>query len=177
LTKAEYSVRDVVAYMLLALSGRVRGLKKLVKLLFLVQYERRGLLWRREVVKYTVADRPATATEFIIWEYGPFSRDIYDVLDDEQYFEILDPEPPVVIGLTHKGKELAQVAGKRLPEPLRQRIRIITKRYGNWTGAQLAEHVYKMLLLDPGIKEEYIGVSVDKYLRERGIQLREEELI
>ncbi|NPA04847.1 MAG: SocA family protein [Crenarchaeota archaeon] len=171
-----YSVRDVIVYTLLRLGGRVRGLKKLVKLVFLVQYEKSRLPLRKSIVKYMVGGKPAVRADFVIWDYGPFSKEIYDVLEDESLFTIADLEPPVTVELTGEGRRLAEEAGERLPRQLARRIDAVVERFGRLSGAKLAEYVYKMIDLTPSLKEEYLGVAVDKYLEDIGIRVKMIEL-
>ena len=169
----EYTHLDVLLYLLKELGGRVRGVKKLMKLLFLLDYEKRG-----ETIRvYTYRGKPVTRTRFVIWDYGPFSRDVYDTLDEhEELFEIADPEPPVEIVLTREGWLRAREAGERLPEPVKRRVREVVERYGSLPGWRLARIVYEMLDLDDAVKEEYRGVSITRYLAERGLPRREVKL-
>ncbi|MGC9051103.1 MAG: type II toxin-antitoxin system antitoxin SocA domain-containing protein, partial [Pyrobaculum sp.] len=64
-TIGKYDVGDVVAYVAFRL-GNVGSLKKLMKLLFLIQYETRRLFTPR-AVKFLYRSAPVTRAEFFIW--------------------------------------------------------------------------------------------------------------
>ncbi len=167
-----YSVRDVVLYVVDRLGG-VRGLKKLMKLVFLVEFESCG---SRCIRRYLVGGRPATRASFVIWDYGPFSKDVYEVLDDESLFDVADPTPPVLLTLTAKGRETARRAAERLPKGLKTRVDGVLRRYGLMDGGSLARLVYRMLDLDEVVKEEYIGSPVESYLKDRRFKIETVEI-
>ncbi len=170
---SSYTLLDVLLYTLYQLGGRVRGVKKLMKLLFLEDYEKRGDV----LVAYQYAGRPVTRAAFVIWDFGPFSRDVYDAMDErEELFAVTDPEPPVEITLTPRGVEQAKQAALNLPEPVRRRVEHVAARYGGYSGGELARIVYEMLGLDEAVKEEYKGVSVERYLDEMRIRVKRVDL-
>ncbi len=164
-----YSVYDVVAYLLYRLGGRVEGVKKLMKLVFLSQYSRRPL--SRSVVKLLYQGEPLARASFYIWSYGPLSNEVYEAIEE---LPVDDTTVPVVIQLPPglRPRELAE----RLPPPVRQRLDRIANRYGSLTGGELEKQANRILLLDESLKDEYRGLDVDEYIHRRGLRLRELEL-
>jgi len=150
----DYTVEDVIAYLLERLGGSVKGVKKLMKLVFLIQYEREG----DTVVKYLYKREPVARTEFFIWSYGPLSNEVYEVIDEKLIID--DEEIPVVISLP-KG-----AGSTRLPEPVEKRVDYVARKYGGLMGYELERMVVEFLELDEYVKTEYMGVLVDDYIRD-----------
>ena len=166
----DYTVKDVLARLILELRGEVEGVKKLMKLVFLVQYEplRRLPLAGRAFVKYLYGGKPVARAEFYIWSFGPMSNEVYEALE-EGPFTIEAGEPPYVV--RYEGPE------PRLPEPVVERIKHVVAKYGELMGWQLERKVIEMLKLTPEEKKlYYMGWPVDKYLRFEGARLEEREL-
>jgi uncharacterized phage-associated protein len=79
----DYGVREVVMFLLKSLGGRVYSVKKLIKLVFLAQYDVdvEGCV----VYEYRYGGRPLARTEFYIWSYGPMSNEVYDALESGDF--------------------------------------------------------------------------------------------
>ena len=153
----DYSLGDVVKYLIYSNGGNVDGIKKLVKLLFLVQYDK-GI---GKVKKYLYDGRPITHTEFYIWNYGPFSNEIYDVIDG---LKINEEGYKVLIGLPDDF-DPREVTDK-LPVEVMKRIRRVVKKYGKKKGYELEGITLKLLKLDKELKKEYYkGYFIDDSLR------------
>jgi len=150
---ADYTAEDVIVYLLEMLGGSVKGVKKLMKLMFLLQYEREG----NTVVKYLYKHEPVARTEFFIWSYGPLSNEVYEVIDEK--LKIEDREVPVTISLS--GSSSAE-----LPGPVKERIEYVAKKYGDMMGYELEKKAMELLELDEHAKTEYMGVLVDSYIKD-----------
>jgi len=155
-----YDVYDVVYYLLWRLGGKVKGVKKLMKSVFLIQYERHG----EGIVKYLHRGKPVACASFYIWNYGPLSNEVYQVIDE---LPGDDEEYPVVLRLP-ENVDLKALT-RKLPEPVKKRIDDVVERYGHYHGFELERLVNDMLGLDPYVKDEYRGVDVDKYLHDVGL--------
>ncbi len=79
----DYGLEDVVYWVLSGLGGSVDGLKKLMKLLFLVQYDvvNSRFLGKR-AIKYLYGGKPITRAEFYLWSFGPMSNEVYNIIDE-----------------------------------------------------------------------------------------------
>ncbi len=162
-----YTTKDVVIYVVKKL-GSIHGVKKLMKLVFLTQYEVEREEGGINVTKYNYRGEPITRTEFFIWNFGPMSNDVYDAIEDEN-FTLEKGDYPYVI--RWKG------GPSYLPESVVKRIDEIIERYGDKKGWELEREVLRQLDLDiPEKKNEYMGVYVDDYLRIENIELRKKDL-
>lgn len=165
--------------------GKLYGRKKLQKLLFLVEH-------LDPATNRIVPSRNITGYKFKIWLYGPFSEVIYydlerlvdqgliveEVMGSDTYVKVngLDiPLPlyeddgyPKVIYIYYPRKRIGDV-GVELPPSLRRRIDWVIREYGGLTPTQLEEEVLRMLDLTPKKKLKYMGVDIDKYLKEKGM--------
>ncbi len=165
----KYELRDVIYYIVKKLD-HVDGLKKLMKLIFLVQYDA-GILPSR-VVKYLYNSEPLTRTEFYIWQLGPYSDDVYDIVYNDDNI-VLKPDEygRTIIKLKHDVEIV-------LPEEVKNRINRILRKYCNWSGTKLEHYTLKKILKFELVeeKEDWYGVPVDECLRRRGISIREVDL-
>jgi len=161
-----YTVRDVILYVVGTLKV-VDGMKKLMKLLFLVQYDV-PRIFVRNVTKYLYENEPVCRGEFYIWSYGPFMVEVYDVVDE--YLEVNDAKPPYEIRLPVDFKMPS------LPEPIRRRVNHVLSKYGKKRGWELEKMICKRLRLDNYKKSEYMGISVDEYVTNEIGNLRRVDL-
>ncbi|RLF23947.1 MAG: hypothetical protein DRN15_04325 [Thermoprotei archaeon] len=162
-----YELRDVIFYVVEKLGGQVEGLKKLMKLLFLIQYDLPGR-FSSNVVKYLYDDKPICRGEFYIWSYGPFMNEVYDVIEEE--FIIDESEPPYIIMLPEDYKY------SELPEEVGKRIDKVLSKHGKKRGWELEKLVCERLGLEESRKEEYMGVHIDLYIKKELGDLRFREL-
>lgn len=168
-----YTVRDVLARLIQELGGEVEGVKKLMKLVFLVQYEFPGALpvvgrLARRVFKYVYRGGPAARAEFFIWSFGPMSNEVYEALEGGE-FSVEAGEPPYLV--RYAGEPPA------LPQPVEGRVREVARRYGRLRGWELERRVAELLDLVPEEKKMfYMGWPVDKYLEHEGFRLVAREL-
>ncbi len=156
-SSSRYSVYDVVIYLLKRLGGRVKGVKKLMKLVFLIQYERKN----EEIIKYLFKGKPITRAEFYIWSYGPLSNEVYEVIDER--LRVDDSDVPVIIRIPLFDTSRSE---KILPEQVKKRIDLIVEKYGSLHGFELEKISLKLLELDDYKKSEYMGSPIDDYIRD-----------
>ncbi|MCE4611427.1 MAG: SocA family protein [Desulfurococcales archaeon] len=170
------------------LHGDLQGRKKLQKLMFLVEHldPERGRL---------TPSTGLTGYKFVIWLYGPFSQSIYKDLDrlvDEGFVEeevvsgersprfrnlnlllydddgypklmyIYRPTRPKF--LIFKLRRKANMISEPSP-PVKEKIDLILDRFGHQPAWELERNVLEMLGLSPEEKLEWMGKSVDEYLR------------
>jgi len=160
----EYGVREVVMFLLKSLGGRVYSVKKLMKLVFLAQYDAEGYV----VYEYWYGGRPLARAKFYIWSYGPMSNEVYDALESGD-FDLVSGE----LGLE------IYYAGPvpQLPRPVAARLSDVAAKYGGWRPWQLERYVNQLLGLDvPEKKSDYMGVWLNSYLRVEGYSLVLKEL-
>lgn len=167
-TIGKYDVGDVVAYVTYRLES-VGSLKKLMKLLFLIQYETRRLFTPR-AVKFLYHGAPVTRAEFFIWSFGPMANEVYDALEDESRFRIEPAEEGPAYTVRYLGDP------PKLPPPVAKRVDDVLKRYGGYKAWELERKVNQLLGLEPEKKEEYMGYAVDKYLQLEGFRLEIRDL-
>ncbi len=173
---AQYGPGDVIYVVLERLGGSVDGLKKLMKLLFLVQYDiRRGLLGKR-AVKYLYNGMPITGVEYFLWSFGPMSNEVYTALDELEDNNVISTEALDNLYTTVR----ISIASKRqvdLPGPVLSRIDKVIRKYGGYRGWELERLVKRLLGLEVEEKRnEYLGYYVDDYLRREGFNLTVRDL-
>ncbi|MEM1610938.1 MAG: Panacea domain-containing protein [Sulfolobales archaeon] len=165
--------------------GEVYGRKKIQKLLFLVEhYDLEG--------SRVVRSQGLTGYRFIVWLYGPFSKDVYDDLDVLVERGLIEEK---ILG----SDSIPQVHGIRLSmydddgypktlyiyrprnPPKRYRLNIqiagdlarkidqVVQLYGGMSPTELEEHVNNLLKLTPEKKIQYWGRTVDEYLQAEGL--------
>ena len=81
----DYVVKDVLAKLILELGGQVEGIKKLMKLVFLMQYDVKRSITGRRAIKYKYKGQPMARAEFFIWSFGPMSSEVYDALEGSEF--------------------------------------------------------------------------------------------
>jgi uncharacterized phage-associated protein len=103
----------------------VYSVKKLMKLVFLAQYD--VDVERRVVYEYRYGGRPLARVDFYIWSYGPMSNEVYDALESED-FDLVSGE----LGLE------IYYAGPvpQLPRPVAARLADVAAAEGpgDWSG-------------------------------------------
>ena len=166
----EYTVRDVLARLIQELGGEVEGVKKLMKLVFLVQYEfpRLPTLGGWRVFKYMYRCGPVARAEFFIWSFGPMSNEVYEALEGGG-FSVEAGEPPYLVRYVGEPPVL--------PRPVEERVGEVARKYGGLRGWELERRVVELLRLVPEEKKMfYMGWPVDKYLEHEGAKLEAREL-
>lgn len=171
----EYGVRDVVCAVLEMMGGRIVGLKKLTKLLFLTQYViyKDAASGQIKAVKYLYGGNPITRAEFYIWTFGPMSNEVYDAVDELESEGVVDISGDLnAVVIIFKGERTPEV-----PEPVRRRISDVVRKYGGRKGWELERLVKKALGLHiEERRDEYLGYYVDDYLRAEGFELETRDL-
>jgi uncharacterized phage-associated protein len=163
--EVEYTTADVVVYMIHRLGGEVATLKKLMKLIFLVQYDV-SKLFSLHITKYLCGGRPLARAQFYLWTYGPVSDEVYDVLDR---VEVRQDERGYL--LAYRGTE------PKLPQAVKARIDEVLKKYGGKKAWELEKIVKKRLGVDlPEKLGAYMGWMVEDYAKEEGIELKQREI-
>ena len=167
--RGDYATRDLVAYIVSRFRGGVEGVKKLMKLVFLVQYGFPRHLFGRGVVKYLYGGLPVSRAEFFIWEFGPMSNEVYEAIEGSG-FDVVTRDLTTYIVYGGPRPEL--------PPPVAKRVDGVLGRYGRKRGRELEKLTLKLLRLeDPVKKGEYMGLLVDDYLeRIEGVHIEKREL-
>ena len=172
-----YSVEDVILYVVCRLGG-VHGIRKLMYLLFLVQYESKHFLFRRRVVKYMCCGDPIAHANFYIWTRGPHSNEI------ETAVESLINRGKLMYDCDEYGRTIIKccdndfVMNARLipllPDRVIDRLDRVINKYGNFMPTKLEHYILrKVLLMEyPAEKEDYIGMLVDEYFLTRRISVK-----
>jgi len=153
-----YTVNDVVFFIIRHLGG-VRGLKKLMKLVFFADYERVGDV----VIKYLYGGEPLSRARFYIWTFGPMSNEVYRVVDGDLVETRLDELGRVV---------LYTRAEPHLPAEVQTRLREVLAKYGELRGGQLERLALNLLKLRPEDKADFMGMWIDDYVKEVGFKLK-----
>jgi len=178
--------RLVLLYMLLRFFEKYRcnmeGRKKVQKLMFLVEHYD---LKTKTVKKST----GLTGYRFKIWSYGPFSKEIYDDLDqlvedgsieEEIISDIIRPDlslytddgyPKRMYVYKPSRDPAEQLHGvlKDLDKNVIEKIDRIIDLFGDKSARDLEEFVNKILRLDVEKKINYWGEDVDTYLEREKI--------
>ena len=163
--EVEYTTADVVAYIIHRLGGEVVALKKLMKLVFLVQYDVSKWL-SPHITKYLCGGRPLARAQFYLWTFGPVSDEVYDALDR---VEVRQDERGYL--LIYKGTE------PKLPQAVKARIDEVLKKYANKKALELEKIIKKRLGVDmPEKLGVYMGWTVEEYAKEEGIELKQREI-
>lgn len=172
-----YTLRDIVLYIVDRL-GSVEGLKKLMKLIFLTQYDKSRLLIKRSVVKYVYEGEPITRTSFYIWWYGPFSNEVYKIIDEYSENGVIELSEDEYGRTIIKPGPRLKMLKIDIPSPVRERIDKVLEKYGSKTGTELELYVLKNLLFmeRPEYKEDWYGVPVEEYYKKQGIKVEIQEL-
>ena len=160
-----YTSLDVLLYTL-GLLGRV-SIRKLSKILFLVEFEERG----STLLRYVWEGEPVTRMHFVIGP-GVVSPVELDALEEHgELFTVSDAGGLVVVGLSEAGERRAEEAARVIPPRVRERIEAVVSWYSGVRSADLARLVAGMLLLDCYALSEYRGVSLEVYLADAGIRV------
>jgi len=184
--------RYVLLYMLLkfySMYGKpLYGRKKIQKLLFLVEHFDLGS-------KRIVKSRGLTGYRFVVWSYGPFSKEIYEDLEklvDEGYVEERvvgsDATPEyegIVLDLyTDDGfpkrmfiyeprvRDPSRILGqleKKLDHRVVTVIDGVLQEFGLKMPHELEDFVNGLLKLSPDKKVRYWGIDIDSYLDREGL--------
>jgi hypothetical protein len=104
----------------------VYSVKKLMKLVFLAQYDVEG----RVVYEYRYGGRPLARAEFYIWSFGPMSNEVYDALESGD-FDLVSGE--LGLEIYYAGPCLSYPGQWRLGSPT-WRLSTATGNPGNWSG-------------------------------------------
>ncbi|ADI31348.1 type II toxin-antitoxin system antitoxin SocA domain-containing protein [Staphylothermus hellenicus] len=153
------------------------GRKKLQKLLFLVEHLdiESGKLSR---------SRGLTGYKFIVYSYGPFSKDVYRDLESlvkegivEERMETWRQES-LLYTYIDDGKPrriyyyriLDENRVPKLPREVEDKIKLVIEKYGSLPPMKLESHVNELLKLTPKKKVEYWGEFIDDYLEEEGFE-------
>ena len=173
---SQYSLEDVIYTVLDRLGGSIDGLKKLMKILFLTQYDiKKGMLGRK-AIKYLYGGNPITRVEFFLWNFGPMSNEVYDAIDELEDNNVISTEALDNLYTTVR-ISIARKTQVSLPKPVLSRIDEVVRKYGNYRGWELERLVKRLLGLDIEEKRnEYLGYYVDDYLRKEGFNLAERDL-
>jgi len=166
----DYTLCDLIRYIIIKLGNRIEGLKKLMKLLFLIQYEVKGFI-HSHVVKYLFNNVPISRTEFYIWEFGPMSDDVYKVIEeDKSIISEIDEFGRVVL-------KLENVYEIKLPESVKRRVDEVLSKFGSKSGTQLEKYVLERVLkMDDVEKRDWLGTPVDLYYKAKNIKIEIREL-
>jgi len=153
LSSTSYDTEDAVLYLLEKLGGSVKGVRKLMNLMFLLQYERNN----NTIVKYLYKHEPITKAEFFVWNSGILSNEVYEVINEK--LKIDDNETPAVLSLSEPPLV-------KLPDQVKERIVYVAKNYGNMMIYELEQKVMGTLEMDENAKTKYNGVLVDSYIKD-----------
>lgn len=155
---SNYTLSDVIKYLVYKHGGEIKGVKRLMHLLFLVQYcDCLG----NTILKLECDGVPATKATFYIWDHGPMSNEVYDALDA---LEVDDVELPTVIRLPRNIK--IEDLERRLPAPLRERMDSVVKRFKDVPDEELEDHVLHMLGIGRKNIDELRGTIIDDHIIE-----------
>lgn len=172
-------LREVILALLYEYSRMFRaplaGRKKLQKLVFLVDYDISGEKVRK--LNYSGA-------KFKVLVYGPYSNEVAEEVEklvEEGYIDEIVVStgfsPSRMINkffnelIADDGRTYVYKVKKDpkiyLDKKVRDRIRLVLKKYGKLTGGELEKKVIDKLSLTPDNKEKYFGEPIDKYLIEQ----------
>lgn len=122
--------------------------RKLMKLMFLIEYY--------DPEKNKVTLKRTLDNEFIIYNHGLFSFDVYDLfLDMLERGEIEEKDHE--IKLSEKGKEIKI----ELTDDLKRKIDKIIKKFGDLSSKDLEKVTLKLINLKEENKREFFGIPVD----------------
>lgn len=159
---AEPARRLLVLLSRSASSGTIDGRKKVMKLGFLAEHldPECGRLdtWQQ-----------LGSFEFIVYKYGPFSRDLLDSFDslrDRGLVEEHVTEYEHEIEMTDRGRAVAAGIYGQLDGDVRERIARIADEYGDETGSVLEAKSLELLGISEEEKSEYQGQPVDVVITE-----------
>jgi len=123
----------------------VYGLRKLVLLTFLADYER----IRGAVVKYLYGGRPLSRARFFLWVHGPMSNEVWRVAESDAVRARVDQLGRVA---------LYTDAEPHLPAEVQTRLRGVLSRYGELRGGQLERLALRLLRLRPEDLADFMGM-------------------
>jgi len=138
-------------------SGRVDGRKKLMKLLFFSEY------YDPKTDQLQPDEQLGVFTDFTIYKYGPFSREVMDAFDELKQRGLVEEETTLTfsgnrkkeISLTDEGR---QKAGNSDSD--REIISVVADKLGEENGAELERISLLMLGIEREEKEVYRDTPV-----------------
>lgn len=163
--KRDLSDSDKLLYLIRKSSsgGTLQGRKKLTKLVFFAEH------WVPD--EDLLSDRQTLGSfDFIIYKYGPFSRDLMDVFDELKDRGLIrerrNPTGESEIEITeHGGSELNNIE-EEISDQDRRQILEVVDNFGYKTGGILERQSLRYLGITPEEKSEYMGMPVDVIIAE-----------
>lgn len=141
----------------------LHGRKKLTKLAFFTEH------WIPE--EDLLSDRQRIGVfDFIIYKYGPFSREMMDLFDDLKQENLIEesrhPMGGSEIRTTEEGKEKFNQIDRNLPKSETSQISRVTAKFGDKRGGELENLSLEYLGISQEEKHEYMGMPVDVVISE-----------
>ncbi|ACB40085.1 Panacea domain-containing protein [Pyrobaculum neutrophilum] len=150
---SDVSLRDLVLYVVSRFPKGV-GRTRLMKMLFLVDmYAGEGL------------GRSLTGVDWFRWKFGPFSREVLDVLDE------LEKEGLVAVDLGPERRYIALAEPEALPDDVRRVVDRVVAEYGFKPLRELLAEVYERFKINERELGERIAAGDGKL--ERLVRLAE----
>ena len=133
----ELATDNLLLLRLLDMAESVDDMLKLEKLVFLVEKDQQ----RRQEKGFNFL--------FYRWKAGPYSRDLYDLVDMLVADGFLTRDP---IRLTDKGRELIKAYHQhvRKTEPIVKHLNTVLERYSHYSPTALKDLVYEMDIVPTG---------------------------
>ena len=141
--------QKVILYLIKKLGRLMEGRKKLMKLMFLIEY------YDPELGK--LKREPLLGNEFIIYHYGVFSFDVMD-----EYISLVSRK----IISEYPMKIIHNIDLEDLEEDIKLRVDSIISLFGNKYASDLEEETLKMLGLSKEMKVKFFGMNVNEIIRE-----------
>lgn len=139
--------QEVLSYLIEHLGTRNKSRKKLMKLMFLMEYY--------DLNREKLTDKQFLGNDFIIYKYGVFSSDVMEDLLELNMKGILEDYPLRIL--------------KEIPFDLENettsRADSILMRFGDKYGYQLENFTLSLLHLNKETKKKYIGRSVVPFIK------------
>lgn len=155
----DYTLLDFAGCLINANGGSLLGLRKLIFLLFLSQYEKDDK--DGSIIKYLYDSEPVARTEFSFWAITPFNVEIYDILHN---FEVVSG-PNTTLIISHNNEYC-----NKLPNPVRIRIEEVLYKYVDMDAEKLREIALDALgAPSEEVLRRYDGYLVDDYIEESGL--------
>lgn len=141
--------KEAILCLIKRLDNGIEGRKKLMKLMFLVDYF--------NINSEKITKSPLLGNDFIIYHYGVFS---FEVMND--FIELVKErkvEDTFPIKLKRKQEEL------KLPQSIKEKTEKIGDKFGDENGYQLEIKTLEMLNIKPEEKSRYFGKSVKELIK------------
>ena len=148
MSKDNTTVKKIILYLLNSLGDKIEGKKKVMKLMFLLEYF--------DISSGKITPKKLLGNDFSIYYYGVFSYSVMNTMSE------MIEEGKIKDGFPLSSGDKSSVV---LDEDLRKKVDYIIKKFGGYSGYELEIKTLEMLGIKPHEKRRYFGQEIEDILK------------